>query len=338
MRRCVASPRSAAYLRGCLEFARGDARASHAAHSAALAHARETGDAEGEAQALSGLADVLYAEGRMQSAFAAFEQCVALCERRGLTRFSLNNRCMLAVSHGYLDPADGAIGVADHVRTLARQLRHRQAEVMADESEGWVRVAQGRYADAIEPTERSLALAREIGSRRWMVFDLGLLAYAYWHLGRHGEAQDALRATFDLMAEVGQRFFGGVAHGARALMAERAGDLRRVLADGERSLAQGAPAHCHFWFRREAMNALLREGDWDGALWQASALANFTRAETVPWVEFQVRRARALVAAGRGEADALELQACRDRADALALPGAVPELDEALAKTTGGVR
>jgi len=321
-----------AYLRGCLQFARGDARASHAAHTLALRLAGEAGDAEGEAHALSGLADVLYAEGRMRASLAAFEQCLALCDRLGLVRYSLNNRCMLAVVHAYLEPADGAIGVLDRVRILARQLHHRAAEVMADESEGWVRVAQGRYADAVEPTERSLALAREIGSRRWMAFDHGLLAFVYWHLGRHAEAQESVRRTFELMAEVGDRFFGGIAHAARAMMAEREGDLRRVLADGERSLAQGAPAHCHFWYRREAIDALLRVGDWEGAAWQASALETFAQAEDVPWVALQVRRARALAKAGRGEPDAAELAACRERAVALALPGAIPAIDDTLAK------
>jgi len=329
-----------AYLRGCLEFARGDARASHAAHTLALEHAREAGDAEGEAHALSGLADVLYAEGRMRSSLAAFEQCLALCDRLGLVRYSLNNRCMLAVVHAYLEPADGAIGVLDRVRALARQLHHRAAEVMADESEGWVRVAQGRYSDAVEPTERSLALAREIGSRRWMVFDHGLLAFVYWHLGRHADAQESVRSAFELMAEVGDRFFGGIAHAARAMMAEREGDLRRVLADGERSLAQGSPAHCHFWYRREAIEALLRVGDCEGAAWQAGALQAFAQAEDVPWVDFQVRRGRALANAGRGDPDVAELVACRERAVELALPGAIPAIDEALirANAVGTVR
>jgi class 3 adenylate cyclase/tetratricopeptide (TPR) repeat protein len=323
------------YLRGCLEFARGDARASHAAHTTALERARAAGDAEGEAMALSGLADVLYAEGRMPSAYAAFDQCVALCDRLGLARYSLNNRCMLAVVHAYLEPADGAIGVLAHVRTMARQLHQRSAEVMVDESEGWVRIAQGRYEDGIGPAERSLALAREIGSRRWMMFDLGLLAFAYWNVGRHDEARSALQGAFENMQVVGERFFGAVVHAARAMMAEREGDLRRILADGERSLAKGAPGHCHFWFRREAIDALLRMRDWDGASWQASALENFTLAEPVPVVEFIVRRARALAAAGRGSADRAELAACRERAVALALPGAMPMLDHALAKAVG---
>ena len=176
----------AAYLRGCFEFARGDARASQRAQEQALERARAAGDAECEAQALSGLADVLYADGRMRSAYAAFERCVALCDREGFTRLSLNNRCMLAIVQAYLEPADAAIPELDRARAAARELRQPAAEVMADETEGWVRVMQGRYADAIAPAERSLALAREIGSRRWIAFDLGLLAYAYWHTGRRG--------------------------------------------------------------------------------------------------------------------------------------------------------
>jgi len=119
------------------------------------------------------------------------------------------------------------------------------------------------------------------------------------------------------------------------MMAEHEGDLRRVLADGERSLAQGAPAHSHFWYRREAINALLRNGDWEGALWQADALENFTRAESVPYVDFQVRRARVLAAAGRGEHNAAELAACRERAVELTLSEAIPMIDAALARAVG---
>jgi class 3 adenylate cyclase/tetratricopeptide (TPR) repeat protein len=321
----------AAYLRGCLEFARGDARASYAAQSLALAEAKACADGEAEARALSGLADVLYFEGRMSSAYAAFEQCVALCDRLGLARFSLSNRCMLAVVHSYLEPAAGGLGALALVREDAQRLQQRAAEVMAGESEGWVRAVQGRYADAVEPTEKSLALAREIGSRRWVMFDLCILAFAYWHVDRRDDAEEALRGTFALLQELGDRFVGGVAHGARVMMAQRSGDLRRALADGERSLAQGAPAHSHYWYRREAIDALLREGDWAGAAMQADALDSQARAERVPWVEFHVRRARALAAAGRGQGEVPELVACRERALALELPGALPAIDDALA-------
>lgn len=322
----------AAYLRGCLEFARGDARASEAAQERARVRAHAVDDAECEAQALSGLADVLYADGRMVSAYAAFERCVALCEREGFARFALNNRCMLAIVHSYLAPADAALPVLDGVRTAARELRQRAAEVMADETEAWVRVMQGRYREAIAPAERSLAHARAIVSRRFVLFNLGLLVYAYWNVGRRGEAREFLREAFVLADDVGSRFVGPLLHGARAMMVERAADLPAVLAEGERSLAPGCPAHCHFWFRRYAIDAALAHGDWACALAQADALADFARAEAVPWVDFTTAYARALAAAGQGRGDAAALAACRTSAVAMRLDGALPALDAALAR------
>jgi hypothetical protein len=239
---------------------------------------------------------------------------------------------MLAVVHSYLEPADGAIGVLASVRAVARELRHRAAEVMADESEGWVRVTQGLYETAIEPTERSLAQAREIGSRRWVLFNLGLLSFAYWHVGRPAQADAALREAFAIVDDAGMRFIGGVLHGARALMAQGTADLFATLDDGERALTTGAPAHCHFWFRRHAIDALLAHGEYDGVLRQATALASFLAPEDVPWVRFQVERARALAAAGEGRPDRAALRALRDHAATLRLPGALPAIETALAR------
>ena len=230
----------AAYLRGCFEFARGDARASQRAQERCARGARAARDAECEAQALSGLADVLYPDGRMRSAHAAFEECVALCDREGLTRFSLDRRCMLRIVHAYLEPADAAVPELDRVRAAARDFRQRSAEVMADESEGWVRV-RGPLRRRDRAYGAQPRAAREIGSRRWIVFDLGILTYAYWNVDRRAEAAGALREAFAVGEETGLRFVGGMLHGARAQMVEDPGDLAGVLAAGEASLEAGAP-------------------------------------------------------------------------------------------------
>ncbi len=174
--------------------------------------------------------------------------------------------------------------------------------------------------------------AREIGSRRWVVFDLALLAYAYWHAGRRRDARLALDGAFADAEGVGLRFVGGLLLGVRALMVEDADDLAPVLAEGERSLAPGCPAHSHFWLRREAIDAALRHADWDLALRQVAALEALTRSEPVPWIDFQVARGRVLAAAGRGAPDRAALLDCRRRGTAMHLPGALPALDAALAK------
>jgi len=58
-------------------------------------------DLECEAHALSGLADAFYAQGRLRSALQAFVRCVEICDREGLTRFGIANRCMIAIIEAY---------------------------------------------------------------------------------------------------------------------------------------------------------------------------------------------------------------------------------------------
>ena len=140
--------------------ARRRARVARRAHAWRSSMRAQAGDAEGEAHALSGLADVLYAEGRMRSSLAAFEQCLALCDRLGLARYLAEQpvharRRALPISSRPTVRSASSIAC----ESLARQLHHRAAEVMADESEGWVRVAQGRYcgrarADGAQPRAR----------------------------------------------------------------------------------------------------------------------------------------------------------------------------------------
>ncbi len=80
------------YTRGNLYFSRGEIAACRAEHHAALACARSLFDPMWEARALSGLADADYADGRMKSALARFDQCVELCAAHGLTRVAIPNQ------------------------------------------------------------------------------------------------------------------------------------------------------------------------------------------------------------------------------------------------------
>jgi tetratricopeptide (TPR) repeat protein len=82
-------------LRGNLCFARGDGAGCAREHQQALDLALVCGDALSEAQALSGLGDAHYVAGRMHSTLAAFERCVAACERAGALRFAVMNRAMV---------------------------------------------------------------------------------------------------------------------------------------------------------------------------------------------------------------------------------------------------
>jgi hypothetical protein len=81
------------------------------------------------------------------------------------------------------------------------------------------------------------------------------------------------------------------------------------------------------------MEVALACRDWAEAERYASALADYTRQEPVPWADLFIDRARALAAHGRGDrspATRKALRAIRDRLTAAGLLAAVPAIDAAL--------
>lgn len=322
-----------AYLRGSLHFARGDLDVCAVEHERALAYARDAGDETCEMHASSGLADVLYANGRMASAHAAFTRCVALCDRRGDLRFALMNLNMLGILDFYLGEVERGLATIERARSGAREIGHRVAEVMADECAGLVLVGAGRDEASVVPLERSLALAREIASRRFAAIDLALLGIVARRAGDARGARARLDESWALLVALGPRFAGPMVLAARARVAESEPERRELLAQGEALLDAGSLSHNHFWYRDEAINGSLDAGDADEAERHATELECYASAEPSPWSGFIVARGRALAAARRGTPDAATLRVLRGRAIDLDLRAALPALEAALAST-----
>ena len=319
-----------AYLRGALYFARGDLGACAREHERALALAVETNDELLQAHALSGLADVLYANGRMASARRAYGDCVDLCERRGEIHFSLPNRNMMGICDFYLGDLPGALAQSARARDAARRIGHRVAEVMADEVAGFVLAGAGHDAEAVEPIMRSLPLARAIGSRRFAAIDLVMLGHVARRAGDLAGARRHLDESAELLEPIGPKFAGPMLLSARARVAASRDDYASLMAEGEGLLADGALSHNHFWFRSDAIDVALEAGDAAGARRHADALERYASVEPTPWSDFTVARARALADVIDGRGDVAAVRALRARAVALDLRAALPALDAAL--------
>jgi tetratricopeptide (TPR) repeat protein len=221
------------YLRGNLHFAQGNGEACQTEHERALAFAQRAGDAECEAQALSGLGDAHYAHGRMRSAHAAFSRCVAICESEGLARFAIMNNAMIAMIETWLGNSDAALQRLARTHAVARELRHRAAEAMSAESIGWTLVLHGRFEEAETHLQHGFELAREMGARRYEMMCLMSLAHVCWRraqaearvFARSMEAVGADRTP--LLGSRGARRDGADGHwGGRA--PRRAGQRRRA--------------------------------------------------------------------------------------------------------------
>jgi hypothetical protein len=107
-----------------------------------------------------------------------------------------------------------------------------------------------------------------------------------------------------------------------------------LLGEGEELLRRGAVGHNHFWFYRDAIEAMLAAGDAAGALRYAASLEDYTRGEKLPWSDLFIARGRALAGALQGRVnDAVQRDIANVRAALLAaeLKAFLPPVEAALA-------
>jgi len=323
------------HTRGSLLFAQGNIAGCRAEHEAALDFAQKAGDAECEAQALSGLGDAQYLQGRMLTGLDHFRRCVALCKQHGFAKAEVLNRSMVAHCLQYALDFDAAVAEAQAACDLGRRAGLVQGEILALETFGELLHGRGEYAQSEAALTRGASIARAAGARRYesaCVYLLGLVRVAQQ---RRTEALQLLREALALARPTSMAFVGPAICGGMALAAEQCDARAQALKEGEELLRQACVSHCHLWFYRDAMDATLAASEWAAALHFANALEAYVREEPLPWATLFVARTRALVAAGRDGADsstAAELQRLHEEARRAHLGSALPAIDAALAR------
>jgi class 3 adenylate cyclase/tetratricopeptide (TPR) repeat protein len=321
------------YLRGNLCFARGDGAGCAREHQQALDLALACGDALCEAQALSGLGDAHYAAGRMHSALAAFERCVAACERAGALRFAVMNRAMVGWCCYWHGRADDCRRELQAAGDAAVALSHRNAEAMVTESLGLMLSWMGD-PQALPTLQHAVQLAHEVGMRRFEMVSLIGLAATLRRRGARDEALAQAREAWQLCTEVGgQGFAGPLALIEIATGTPDTAEAEAALQQAEQLLAQGAVAHNHLFGLPDAMRLRLAQGRHDEVLRLAGMLEHYARAEPNLWATHHVDAARALVRLAHGEADAplrAELSRLLAQARAARLRHSAQELQQAL--------
>lgn len=321
------------HLRGNLYFAMGRIEDCRQEHESSLSHALTCGSAEAEAEALSGLADAAYAAGRMTTAYGYFGRCLEVARRSGLGRIEVANRSMVGFSRIYLNQLHEALADAAATVDAATKVGDQRAEMLGQILAEFVLFEMADLTRIRQHHDRALALARQLGARRFEAQGLlyeGKLARAAGH--RH-EALAAQEKALRISAEVGHGFAGPRIAGELARNLEDPQARRDILRQGEGMLQAGSVSHNHFYFYPDAIDVSLEIGDWDEAERYSLALEDFTGPEPLPWSTFFVRRGRALAAWGRGRRGAelvAELGRLRSEAEGNALATALPLLDRAI--------
>jgi len=283
------------HTRGNLYFSQGRIVECEAQHREALAHAEQSGHAEAQARAFSGLGDACYAQGRMGSALEHFKRCVELAGPQ--IAIAGPNRCMTGHCLWYQNQVQAALGAVQSARDDARRLGAVTVLIFAQTSFTQLLTEAGRFDDAAAACEEALALARSAGSRR---YEATLLLFGAERHVRNADfelAAEELDRGLALARETGLGFVGAPLLARRARTVGSAAQRCALLAEGQAVLAQTGLAHSHFWFYRDAIEASLEAAAWSDALAYAVRLEQAFNTEDLPWSRLMVARARAIVAA-----------------------------------------
>jgi tetratricopeptide (TPR) repeat protein len=324
------------HTRGNLYFAQGKVSDCHDEHEAALAFARQVGDPECEARALSGLGDVLYAQGRMLTALGYFSRCVELCQQAGFIRVEVPSRIMVAHCFLYKNELDRGVAETQAACNTASKIGLVQGEILAQVSLSLFLEMAGRNDEAEQAGIRCLSLARSANARRYESEALYLLATLRIANGNRTRARELLTESLELARQTGMGFLGAAIFGAIAYGAADPAERRRALEQGEALLREPCVGHCHLWFYWHAIDATLAAGEWDMAVRYAGALEGYVRSEPLPWASLLASRARAVAAVGMhgpNGATLGELTRVREQALHAGLGSLLPAIDAVVSAT-----
>jgi tetratricopeptide (TPR) repeat protein len=331
MQESRASRRTSTTCAAVCTLRRAMSRTAARSTSAPWTLALEAGDRELEARAQSGIADALYAQGRMISARAAFQRCVDVCAEEGLAQFALMNRCMIGIIDALLGQPDAGLAVLAEARGVAHALRNRLAETMAYESEGCCCSCADTTTVRARHCRKGSCCARETGARRFEGIILSDLAWVSLHDGDRETARRHAQTSWQICNEVGPRFSGPIALAAspRRPRMRRSATAHWPRASACSPKAASRTATSTSTSKRSILRSTRTHGRRRSAMRASSSRSPGRR--PLPYCDLLVARGRALAAAGRGHPDREALEDCRRRAVAMRVVPLVPALDAALA-------
>ncbi len=251
-------------------------------------------------RALGGLGDAFYAQGRMETAFRHFNRCVEISREHGFGRIEVANRPMVGFSRIYLNEPRAAREDADAARRAASLVGQPRAMMLAETSGVFANYELGDYAAMTGCLERELPITQQLGARRFEAQNLEMHGRMLLDAGKNAEAAAFMREALAICREVGTQFSGPKLFSALSRTEADPDERRRPLDEGEDLLRRGAVSHNHFWFYRDAIEAMLEAGDARAASRYAEQLRLYTQAEPLPWSDLFVARARVLARLRQG--------------------------------------
>lgn len=278
-----------------------------ATHSALAKQARSSGSLRHQALAEGGLGDAEYLRGRMVTAHGHFRRCVELLEQSDLSARVPAHLAMQAWTAFFCNRVAEGIADAERALALARATHDAHAEGVVQGALVPMLLANGQISNARDEAERALTHARRLGAPRQIADALTGLAEAHGLAGERELARRLLDQARGVLGRPGLPYAGAIIHGLLARFADDEIQRRAAIDAGDGLLDSASISHNCLLYHQAAIDAWLEARDWARIEHHARALVEYTAAEPLPWADFHIRRARALAAAGRGQADPARL-------------------------------
>ncbi len=321
-------------LRAGVLFFRSENEACFEASSTALQYARDAKSLEIEARALSSLADAEYARGNFSSAYHYFDQCIELAREHGFGRVIAANLSMRGFLSHWRNDVESKTADYHEAVELAAKTRDLRSEMIAL-SGGNLWAEMGDFTKSEEWLQRGIAIVYRLGSKLFEGEFLYLLARVAFMRDDQELSKKYSREALSILreSEAGMTFRGPTALGICALTAEEHGLRHSFLQEAEDLLAKGCVEHNYLDFYEDAIQACLRDSEWDEVERYAQALEDYTAADPLARCSLIIARGRALAAHGRGNRDQAtmeELRYVHEEAFQVALKFLLPELEATL--------
>ncbi len=170
---------------------------------AALTCYSETGNRQGEGNALHNLGVAYYFLGQYQTAIDHHEQALAITREIGNRLGQVSCLDSLGNAHCSLGQYHTAIGYHEQALVLAQEIDDRLGEGAASGNLGKAYFSLGQSQTGIDYFEQALAIAQEIGDRRSEGVFLGNLGSAYYFLGQYHTAIGYHHQALAIAQEIG---------------------------------------------------------------------------------------------------------------------------------------
>ncbi len=288
------------YLRGNLHFALGRVSECVVEHEKALMQAKFAASIEGEVRALGGIADALYAQGRLRSAHEHFERCVAQAEAHGFGRIAVANRPMLCASaslYGWLDKnrQHGEQAIADAVRA-----GNKRAELVARTAFSLGELDAHAHASLRAQIDACYKVLKTIDAPRFFYQVQGTEALDLLQAeGRSPRALMLIREALDGARQTGMNFLGPWMLGVLGYATGDEAERTAAFAEAEALIAEGVPFHNVVLFYSLAIELYIERRDWGEVERYANTLESLLGPEPSPRSVHEIALARCLIAVHR---------------------------------------